>query len=208
MELKKLSYHFYGDRLLSHQMQESDLCVKVVLLGQSMVGKTCLVGREMDDVYLDDQKPTVGVSFVTKFINLDDFSIRLQIWDTAGEERFRSIAPMYYHDCGAAILVYSITDKSSFENIEVWINELKSHMEKMPLLYVVGNKCDLIEEREVKIEDVKNLCEKYKAEPLETSAKTGQGVSQLFQLIAKQAFMTNNIKKEDKPIPVEKKGCC
>ena len=160
-----------------------DLIVKVVLIGSSMVGKTSIVSRIMKNEFTD-QPPTVGVSFVTHFIYLNNHSqVRLQIWDTAGDERFKAVTPMYYKDCNVAMIVYAINDHNSFEAVKEWISNVLLHSEVEPLLFIVGNKIDL-ESNQVSIEEEAKLEKDYPNAILyKVSAKESIGVFELFDLL-------------------------
>lgn len=166
----------------------SEASIKVVLLGTTMVGKTSLVRREMSGLFDIEEAPTIGACFTTKTITLDETTtVKVQIWDTAGQERFRSLAPMYYHNADAAILVYAINDEKTFSDLEGWVEELQRNMNPMPLLWVVGNKSDLEAERQVTCRQADEYAQKIGGEFLETSAKSGQNVSELFETIAGRA---------------------
>lgn len=195
-----------------------DLIVKVVLIGSSMVGKTSIVSRIMKNEFTD-QPPTVGVSFVTHFIYLNNHNqVRLQIWDTAGDERFKAVTPMYYKDCNVAMIVYAINDHNSFEAVKEWISNVLLHSEVEPLLFIVGNKIDL-ESNQVSIEEEAKLEKDYPNAILyKVSAKESIGVFELFDLIAEKAVETNHIRIIDQSsvsIPKDNEnknetspGCC
>ena len=138
-------------------MEESE--VKVVLLGQSAVGKTCIVNHLLTGKFDDSVSPTLGASYASKTLDVNGQKVSLQIWDTAGQERFRVLAPMYYRGAQAAILVYSIIEEASFQQIDYWSSSLKENAGSSVELFLVGNKCDLESERVIKEEHVK-----YKAD--------------------------------------------
>lgn len=160
--------------------------VKVVLLGSASVGKTCIVNRATSDFFDPEQVSTVGASFSAKRISTENSRVTLRIWDTAGQERFRSLAPMYFHGAQAVIVVFSLNAKETFEDAATWVDELKEHYEEIPLLYLVGNKADLTDERCISIEQANEMAEKLNANYFETSAKTGQNINELFEDIAYQ----------------------
>lgn len=188
---------------------------KVVLLGAASVGKTCIVTRATSDFYDPEQVPTVGASFSAKIITTDSARVTLRIWDTAGQERFRSLAPMYYQGSHAAIIVFSLTDPESLKDAYTWADELKEHFENLPFLYLVGNKSDLTDERKVTSDEANMAADKLNAIYFETSAKSGQNVSELFENIADYLE-----KKNEEPEPTvspapltevsegKKSGCC
>ncbi|KAH0792146.1 Ras-related protein Rab-5B [Histomonas meleagridis] len=160
---------------------------KVVLVGQANVGKTCIVQRAVNGIFNDETANTLGASYTTLLISDGDTPIsRLQIWDTAGQEKFRGMAPMYYRGCDVAILIYSIDDMSSFEEIESWYHSLKENIDKTSIdLYLVGNKKDLVEERQVSYEDGERCAVQLNARFYELSAKTGEGIEDFFRTIAR-----------------------
>ncbi|KAF8342035.1 P-loop containing nucleoside triphosphate hydrolase protein [Cantharellus anzutake] len=130
-------------------MDGQSLDAKVVVMGNSAVGKTSLVQRYTEDRFTPaSTTSTTGAFFVTKKLFVDGLKVRLQLWDTAGQERFRSMAPMYYRGASAAILVYDVTDLSSFDDVRIWIDELKHHHKPPLIIYVVGSKADLADKGE------------------------------------------------------------
>lgn len=186
---------------------------KVVLLGATSVGKTCIVTRATSDFFDPEQVSTVGASFSAKTIETEDCRVTLRIWDTAGQERFRSLAPMYYQGSQAAIIVFSIDSDDSFKEASQWVEELKSHFEQMPLLYLVGNKADLQNDRNVTVDDAEKLAESISAVYFETSALTGQNIDELFLAIAEKIKLVEKPLEPKAPVIVNdsssgKKSCC
>ncbi|XP_011056011.1 PREDICTED: ras-related protein RabJ isoform X2 [Acromyrmex echinatior] len=120
---------------------------KVIMLGSQGVGKTSLIGRYVGNV--EHVSPTIAASFFNCKINLEDVKIKLQVWDTAGQERFRSMAPMYYRTCNAALLVFDLTQYSTFVAIKSWVKELQQNVEETMVLVLIGNKSDLVQKRQV-----------------------------------------------------------
>ncbi|EAY13865.1 small GTP-binding protein, putative [Trichomonas vaginalis G3] len=172
----------------------STIEAKVVLLGATSVGKTCIVTRATSNFFDPEQVSTVGASFSAKTLQIDDTTVTLRIWDTAGQERFRALAPMYYQGSQAAIIVFSLDSTDSFEDANQWVDELGPHFDQMPLLYLVGNKADLVDNRTVKLEEAQERADKMGALYFETSAKTGQNIDELFASIAER------IKSAEKPV--------
>ena len=164
----------------------SSIDAKVVLLGASSVGKTCIVTRATTDTFNQNQASTVGAQFSAKSVMAGSTRVMLRIWDTAGQERYRSLTPMYYRDSQAAVIVFSLTDRDSLTDAEHWFNDLNSHFRELPILYLVGNKSDLTGERKVSPEEGAAVAESLGANVTyyETSAKTGQNVTELFADIA------------------------
>jgi len=185
------------------------LSVKVVILGSSGVGKTALSVRYCEGQFLTHTKATIGGSFLPKNVVMDGVRLKLQLWDTAGQERFRSLAPMYYRGAAAAVLVYDITNADSFQRTQDWVSELQSNVTDDILLVVVGNKTDMAKQRAVPREKGKEFADTIEASYIETSAKDGDGITQLFTDICKkiifqrrqylQYMPTNNSNTQDTP---------
>ena len=171
-------------------MEENE--VKVVLLGQSAVGKTCIVSYLINGKYDDSASPTLGASYASKTIDVDGKKVSLQIWDTAGQERFRVLAPMYYRGAQAAILCYSIIDESTFTEIDYWSSNLKENAGPEVELFLVGNKCDLEKDRIVSEEQGNAKASSIGAQFFETSALTGSGIEDLFTTISKKCLENMN----------------
>jgi len=157
---------------------------KVVFLGDEAAGKTSLVRRYMYDTFEDSIQATIGMDFQSKTVYLEDRTIRLQLWDTAGQERFRSLIPSYIRDAAAAVVVYDITKRHSFEGTRKWISDVRAERGNDALVALVGNKTDLTEEREVKTEEGQQQAEELGVRFAETSAKLGHNVLPLFQQLA------------------------
>lgn len=156
----------------------------MVFLGDSSVGKTCISTRFVRDEFTDFQEPTIGAAFQTKEVSTDDRIIRFEIWDTAGQERYRSLAPMYYRGASCAIIVYDITSMDSFNGAKMWVDEIfrKTRFCKM---FLLGNKCDLDSDREVKEEYIENFIKDHDIVHSLVSAKNGTNIKETFDLIAK-----------------------
>jgi small GTP-binding protein len=160
--------------------------VKVVLLGAGGVGKTSIVGRAVSDEFRIET-PTISACFTSKDIDVGDVTISLEIWDTAGQERFRTLAPLYYRETVVAILVYSLTDEKSLQDVQDWAAEIGNNTDEMPKLFLVGNKNDLEDERKVIPGEGETVAQNLSARYLEVSAKTGSGISDLFVKVAEEA---------------------
>lgn len=166
---------------------------KLVLLGESAVGKSSIVYRFVKNTFDDLRESTIGAAFLTQSISLPELktTVKFEIWDTAGQERYKSLAPMYYRNANAALCVYDITSRSSFSKAQDWIKELKKQAPEGIVIALVGNKNDLADSREVEEEEVLNYIETLnendgtKIIHSECSAKSGDGVLDIFSTIAK-----------------------
>ena len=158
---------------------KDDLKLKLVLLGDSGVGKTNLIAQYMTNTFHHNSKATIGVEFFTRTYKVNDKIIRLEIWDTAGEERYKSITSVYYKGAKGAFIVYDITSRKSFNNVNKWIQEIKEKTSKDIKLMVIGNKIDLNNEREINFEEAKHRF-KMDIPLIETSALNDTNVAQAF----------------------------
>ena len=154
--------------------------LKFIIIGDAAVGKSNLLVRYTSGQFKEEYQLTIGVEFGSNNVIIGDNTYRIQIWDTAGQENFRSITRSYYKNTACAIIVYEISNKKSFENISSWIEECKNTAPKSILMVLVGNKCDL-DNREVTEEEGREFAEKNGMIFFETSAKTGKNVEELFK---------------------------
>ncbi|VFV45885.1 ras-related protein rab-37-like [Lynx pardinus] len=162
-----------------------DVTGKVMLLGDSGVGKTCFLIQFKDGAFLSGTFiATVGIDFRNKVVTVDGVRVKLQIWDTAGQERFRSVTHAYYRDAQALLLLYDITNKSSFDNIRAWLTEIHEYAQRDVVIMLLGNKADVSSERVIRSEDGETLAREYGVPFMETSAKTGMNVELAFLAIA------------------------
>jgi len=206
-----------------------DLILKLVLIGDSGVGKTNILSRYNNNEFSLVTQPTVGVEFGNKIIKKENKSIKLQLWDTAGQERYKAITNAFYKGSKGAFVVYDITRKSSFLNIDKWIGELKTNGSEDILIILVGNKSDLEDKREVSTDEGEKKAKQYGIAFCETSALQGKNIEYAFNILideiileienAKQKEMKNNKsnnKKKSKGIMLntnndknnKKKKCC
>jgi small GTP-binding protein len=177
--------------------------IKVTLIGGSGVGKTCIIRRYYDNEYVENPASTCGGSYSAKQLKINNKIIQIDLWDTAGQERFRSLGKHFYKDAYIVILVYDITNRKSFDELkEVWYPSLKEFGEKYSVLGVVGNKCDLYENEEVKEAEAREYSQQIGATYMLVSAKSGDNINLLFDTLIKQylgpafAEQLKEIKKE------------
>lgn len=157
---------------------------KLVFLGEQSVGKTSLITRFMYDSFDNTYQATIGIDFLSKTMYLEDRTIRLQLWDTAGQERFRSLIPSYIRDSAAAVVVYDITNVNSFQQTTKWIDDVRTERGSDVIIMLVGNKTDLADKRQVSIEEGERKAKELNVMFIETSAKAGYNVKQLFRRVA------------------------
>mmetsp|Transcript_23192 Transcript_23192/g.30287 ORF Transcript_23192/g.30287 Transcript_23192/m.30287 type:complete len:205 (+) Transcript_23192:193-807(+) len=166
--------------------EEYDLHLKLLMLGDTGVGKTCLLLRYSNDMFKSMYITTIGIDYKSKFIEVDSMKLRLQIWDTAGQERFRTITVSYFKGAHGIMLVYDITDRETFDNISHWITQIKEHADSKVTIVLVGNKSDKGEERQVQEEEGRALAESYNVKFFETSAKDNLNVSEAYEQLARE----------------------
>ena len=196
--------------------------IKILTLGDTMVGKSSIVLRFSEDKFDDNQFATIGIDFKTKYIKVRDASVKVLIWDTAGQEKFRNIAKQYYKGANGVLLIYDVTNKKSFERIAYWMNELKDNNQINELdICLVGNKIDL-EGRVITREEGEKFALDNDIKYFEVSAKTSEGIEELFTSVTKGAvdkiFQANKEDNDDKKQIFEyldkrshrkkKKKCC
>jgi small GTP-binding protein len=163
--------------------------VKIVLLGESSVGKTGIVSVAHGGTYSTEQTPTVGACFIIKNMSVGDSELKLHIWDTAGQERFRTLAPMYYRDAQFVLLVYAIDNAESFQKLESWRAEIVDECDPLPHIFIVGNKSDLEEARAVPKMTGTRYAETNCAQFYEVSARSHpEGITEMFEDIARQVI--------------------
>jgi len=188
---------------------------KVVLLGNSGVGKTSLVFRYVQGEFKDAQNCTIGATFLTKRMFVNNSVVKLQIWDTAGQERFRSMTPMYYRGSAAAILVYDITNQQSFDSVKGWVEELMQNLSEPIIITIAGNKSDLEAQKQVSTKDAQIYADGINAAFFEVSAKQDKGLEELFLHVCQCLIAKGNKPKESddtanleaKPVS-NKTDCC
>jgi small GTP-binding protein len=152
--------------------QELDLMIKIVTIGESGVGKTNLISRYVRNEFSENTTSTVGIDFTSKVLAINGSNVNLQIWDTAGQERMRAIASAYYREANGVLLVYDITDKETFSRIPFWLKEIRDNSNDRVKIIIVGNKADLLDDREVSLEEAKEFARLRDFYYMEVSAKT------------------------------------
>ena len=168
-----------------------DIIFKIILIGDSSVGKTNILSRYLNNTFDEEIKPTVGVEFNSKSFKIEDNIVKAQIWDTAGQERYRSITSSYYKGAKGCLLVYDISKKKSFENIDKWISQFKETADNNIYVLLIGNKCDLENEREVTKEQGEEKAKFYNMAFIETSALNGTNVEKAFELLINEVYKKN-----------------
>ncbi|PAN27678.1 hypothetical protein GQ55_5G099400 [Panicum hallii var. hallii] len=185
-----------------------DYLIKLLLIGDSGVGKSCLLLRFSDGSFTTSFITTIGIDFKIRTVELDGKRVKLQIWDTAGQERFRTITTAYYRGAMGILLVYDVTDESSFNNIRNWIRNIEQHASDNVNKVLVGNKADMDEsKRAVPTAKGQALADEYGIKFFETSAKTNLNVEQVFFSIArdiKQRLSETDSKPEDRLVNIRK----
>ncbi|XP_056280868.1 ras-related protein Rab-19-like [Pseudoliparis swirei] len=211
-----------------------DFLFKIILIGDSNVGKTCLVQNFKSGIFSERQQNTIGVDFTVRTVDIEGKRVKMQVWDTAGQERFRTITQSYYRSAHGAIIAYDITRRPTFDSVENWIKEVETYGASNVVLVLIGNKTDLEQERQVLFEEACDLAkDKEILAALETSAKESQNVEEAFILMARELLSRNglnvhqeSLKSSDTPqvllrsnsravddfgapyTPPEKKTCC
>ena len=202
--------------------KEYEFIFKVLLLGNSNVGKSSLFLRFVDDIWNDTFVPTIGVDFKIKTLEIDGKKIKMQIWDTAGQERFKNIIASYYRGAHGILLLYDVTDRESFKNLSNWLIEIEKNANKNILKVLIGNKTDLQEKRIISYNQGKEFADTYGLKYVETSAKKNLNVTEAFETLGREIMAANADKKitrqkQNKTITVskaqdlnidKKEGCC
>lgn len=191
-----------------------DMQIKLLMIGDSGVGKTCLLLRYANDSFSPTFITTIGIDFKIKNIELDGKRIKLQIWDTAGQERFRTITTSYFRGAQGILLVYDVTDRGSFNSIRNWVGQIQQHADVHVNKILIGNKCDIEEQRVVSFEEGKTLAKEYGIQFFETSAKNDMNVETGFQTVAREVKDRLLLDPVPRPGPTSfpqkqaKRNCC
>ena len=203
-----------------------DLLYKIIIIGDSNVGKSNILSRYTKDQFQGNSKATVGVELGTKFVKIEGVGAKLQIWDTAGQERYRSLTSSYYKGCHGCFIVYDITNEASFHSISTWYEQAVKEAGKDISIILVGNKCDLENERKVSKEQGEEKAKTMNASFFETSALSKVNIDDIFNEIVNNIFQRTKGQKNDDDDDIEiinenekainltpqqtpeKKGCC
>jgi small GTP-binding protein len=177
-------------QILSDDSPSFDLSFKIIIVGDQGVGKSCLAIKASRNYFEDFYSPTVGFEFVSFNVKVQEKIIKLQIWDTCGQEVYRSLISSFFRSASLAIIVYSIDTEDSFNNIEKWLNDIKTQSNPDIKIFLIGNKADLEDKRRLTKEQGEQLCNDHKlAFFMETSAKTGFNVQNVFIQVAKELYL-------------------
>lgn len=162
-----------------------EILIKILIIGETAVGKSCLLLRFAEDKFNQDFLTTIGIDFKVRHMIIDDAKIKLQIWDTAGQEKFRTIAKGYFRGANGIIIVFDVTSRDTFNQCKTWMNSIKETMTEPVDIVLVGNKCDMT--RVITEEEAQTLANEMGVKYFETSAKTGQNVENTFMELATMA---------------------
>ena len=189
---------------------------KIIILGMSEVGKTCLLINYFDKKFKENNISTIGIDFKTKFFKFDENKVKINYVDTAGQERFHAISSNYLKNANGILLVYAVNSRASFSLLEDWMKEVENHANQNFSIIILGNKCD-VEDREVTLEEGENFAKKINSKVYEVSAKTGYNVAEAFDEIARMTYekdkegkirQRESIRFEDVGTDKKKKKCC
>ena len=193
-----------------------EILYKVLLLGDWSVGKTCLLMRYMDNTFTEMHLSTIGIDSKVKIVNLKEgLDAKILIWDTAGQERYKTIAKSYIKGANGILLVYDVTQRTSFEGIKNWVKQIKDQVSSRVSVVLIGNKTDLVDKREVKTEEGEELGKEYNYQFFETTAKDGININEAFEALIKAIAekysykpVNHGYKLENEKVLNESKGCC
>ena len=180
---------------------EYDYLFKLIIVGDTNVGKTNIMSKYIKDQFNITSKSTIGVEFGTKILEIDNKKVKAQIWDTAGQERYKSITSAYYKGAKGAFIVYDITNKSTFESVDKWIKDLNSYGDKNLTMLLIGNKSDLEDKRIINKEEGEEKAKSFELGFIETSAYNGDNIDQAFDIMLKEVLkryiVDNDINNEE-----------
>ena len=166
---------------------EVEFVFKILLLGDSEVGKSCFLMRYSDNIFVENYITTIGLDYKLKYVQLDSGeTIKVQLWDTAGQDRYRTIAKNYYKGSHGILLLYDITKENSFENIREWVQNIREEVYEKAIIFLIGNKIDKKNERKITTEQGQKLAAEYNLPFFEASAKSGENVEEIFKNLYKK----------------------
>ena len=198
-------------------MSKNEFVYKILILGDTSVGKTCFLTRYADNTFQETHMSTIGIDYKLKNVQMENGKVaKLQIWDTAGQDRFRSITKNYYKGANGIVVIFSVVDKLSFINIKSWINQIKAEVDDKVTIIIVGNKIDDEENREVTTEEGEELARSFDLNFFECSAKTGENINETFNELVKKMVeihekfggKDDKLKLKQNKVGGEKKQCC
>lgn len=200
----------YTFEVLAEDYTNFDLSFKLIVIGDSGVGKSCLTNNAVKNIFNDSYNATVGFEFSTFNVKVNDKVVKLQIWDTCGQELYRSLITNFYRNSSLAIMVYAINSKESFENIDMWLRELRTHSNPDAKVFLIGNKIDLENDRKITKDQGIQFCKENKINGfMEASAKTGINVKKVFLKAAEilyEDYLNYQKKAEETGETEQKKG--
>jgi small GTP-binding protein len=179
-----------------NQMDASEPVIKLLLIGESSVGKSCLLLRYAENKFQESFYTTIGIDFKIKHVTIDNQPARLQVWDTAGQEKFRTITKAYYRGAHGILLVFDMSNAETFAQCQTWMNSIHENMNEPVEIILVGNKCD--KDRVVSSEEAQAFADRYKVRYFETSAKTGVNVEETFMAVAAMVVSNKSISMKGK----------
>ena len=180
-----------------------DLLYKIVIIGDTNVGKSNILSRYLTNEFTSNTKSTVGVELGIKFLKIKNTSTKIQIWDTAGQERYQAITSSYFRGSDGCFIVYDITNETSFNNIEKWFDKIHEENDKEIPVIIVGNKCDLENERKIPTEKAKEKAQNLKCAFYETSALNAINIEQIFEELVNTIYDKTGGNKSDDDIHIE-----
>ena len=187
--------------------EEYEMMVKVIIIGESGVGKTNIMSKYLKNQFMENSKATVGVEFGSKLFKCQGHKIKAQIWDTAGQEKYKAITGAYYKGSKGALVVYDITRKDTFATLEKWVNDLKAASDPKLTMLLIGNKSDLDDKREVSKDQGEEKAKSFECAFLETSALSGDNIDKAFELMVKEIFEKfKNDSSSEEDFEIVKKG--
>ncbi|OHT07669.1 Ras-related protein Rab-4B [Tritrichomonas foetus] len=187
---------------------------KFIVIGSSGVGKTAILKRLVDDVFTGESQSTIGVEFLATSIEIDGQVIKLQIWDTAGQERFRSIAKAYFRSAIGVILIFDLTDRKSYDDLNHWLGDVHTLCDPNAVITLIGNKCDLVDTRVITATEADNFAKVHQLTYLETSARDGDNIQETFQRTAAAVYRRSLAYNKDAEEKIDvshestKRSCC